>query len=228
MGMRRFLPSLLLLSLLLVAGSTATAASKPSYCSKAIKAGKGKRVAKVGGVTVFRRGQTVSLCSDKRRKSVEVYGMDPGMKIAKLVGTRSRCAAVLMSGKGRLPEILFKDLASKETSSSVVVIGYGQPAATVGSVAMASNCGVAWGESISDGATTSYAIKARGLASLTSVPSNQTTFVAAPKSAAGIAGVRAKASGKKLVVGWTEAGVKQSKTLPGDDCGLVHTSQTDC
>jgi hypothetical protein len=205
---------LAVLALALAANLSSATAATPTYCAKAIKKAKGKRDAKVAGVTVFHAGRTVYACSDKRRKSVALSFMGTGQKVAKVKAAKARCVAIVVAGNSGLPEIIWKDLASKETSTSVTTIGYGQTSAKVESLAVTTNCAAAWGESVTSGASTAYAVKARGIGSGTSLPAGSSTTVATPATADDVRHVTAAASGTRVVVGWTEAGVKQSKTLP--------------
>lgn len=212
--MRLFSLCLAILALAVVANVSVSSAAGQSFCAKAMKKAQGKRDAKVGGVTVFHRGQLLHVCSDQLRKSVAMTILDQGQKVAKVKATKSRCMAILITSKTQVPEIFWKDLGAKKPSTSASIIGYGQTAAAVGSLTVTPNCAAAWSESVTSGTTTSYAVKARHIGAGNSLPEGQAVTVATPKAADGIRNVTAKASGKQVIVGWTEAGVKQSKTLP--------------
>jgi hypothetical protein len=120
-----------------------------------------------------------------------------------------------MTGKGKLPTILFKDLAGKEIGSSETIVGYNYPAGTVGSLSVSSNCAAAWGESVTDasGATT-YRVRAKGFGAASDLQTGAVVDVAAVNAADDIAHVTLKAAGRKVAVRWTQAGAPQTKTLP--------------
>lgn len=203
-----------LLAVALSAG-TADAKKHKTFCQKAVKAEKAKVVARKGGVTVYRRGQVVSACSDAKRKAAGLLIMDPGYKVTKVAAANKRCLAFLMTGKGKLPVILVKDLAGKEIGSSETIVGFDNPAGTVGSLSVSSNCAAAWGESVTDasGATT-YRVRAKAFGAATVLPFGVVNEIATVNAADDIAHVAIKAAGRKVVVGWTQGGAPQSKTLP--------------
>jgi hypothetical protein len=203
---------LVLVALVALGGNTADA---KTYCQKATARKGTKIVARTDGVTVSREGRAVSACSDAKRVSLGLYIMDPGYKVAKVVATKHRCVAILFTAKGKLPSILFKDLAGKMIGSALVQVGFNQPAATVGSLSMSTNCAAAWGESVSDGAGgTVYRVRVKSLSSANALPDGVTTEVATVAAADDIAHVKAAASGKQVRVSWTLAGAPQSATLP--------------
>jgi hypothetical protein len=122
---------------------------------------------------------------------------------------------MLFTSKSGLPEILFKDLAGKDVGSAIQQVGYGQPAATVGSLAMSTNCAAAWGESVTDGAgTATYRVRVRTLSPANALPHGLVTEVATVAAPDDIAHVKATAAGKQVKVAWTLAGAPQSATLP--------------
>jgi hypothetical protein len=211
----RSLTAAVVLILVAFVGTTATAADARTYCQKAT-ARKGTTIlVRVDGVTVYREGRAVSACSDAKRKDLGLFIMDPGYKVAKVVSAQHRCVAILFSAKGKLPEILFKDLAGKDIGSAVETPGYGSPAATVGALSMSKNCAVAWGDAVSDGAGgTTYSIRVRTLSTANALPEGLTTTVATVAAADDIAHVKATAAGKQVRVTWTLAGAPQSATLP--------------
>jgi hypothetical protein len=197
-----------------VVGLTSTAEAK-TYCQKATK---GRKVLKrVDGVTVYSEGGSlISACSDAKRKNATLYSMDAGYKLAKVVSAKHRCLAIVVTSKTGLPEILFKDLAGKETGTAVNTIGYGAPSATVNSISMASNCAVAWGEAVSDGAGgTAFTIRARTInETYNSLPHGQAVQVATGTTADDVAHVKATAAGKLVKVNYTLSGTPQSTTVP--------------
>jgi hypothetical protein len=127
-------------------------------------------VAKKGGVTVYRRSGTFSRCSNKKRKVLALYTYDPGYKITQVAAANNRCLAVKLGGPGKLDEILIKDLAGKEIGSSVTIVGYGNPKGVVSSMSVSSNCVLAWGEAVTDGAGTStYRVRLKAFGAATDV-----------------------------------------------------------
>lgn len=78
-----------------------------------------------------------------------------GYKVSEVVVAQKRCLAILVTSPEGLPKIVFKDLAEGGNSSAVNTVAYGAQSASVASMSMSTNCAVAWGESSSDGTTTS-------------------------------------------------------------------------
>jgi hypothetical protein len=209
---RPVLAVLLLAGLLL--GGTADAKKKRTFCQKAMRAEKGKLVKKTHGVTVFRVSRTYSVCSDAKRFVAAYWSADPGEKATKIAAANKRCVAILFTSAKGLPEILFKDMGDKSPGAPAQIVGFGNPAATVGSLAVSRNCAAAWGESVTDAAgNTVYAVKVKGFGPGTSL-TTAVTNVATVKTADDIAHVGIKAASKGVTVSWTDAGAKQSKTLP--------------
>lgn len=202
------------LAVALFAG-TADAKKHQTYCQKAVKAEKAKVVAKQGGVTVYRTGRVVNACSDAKRKALGLLIMDPGYKVARVAGANKRCVAILMTGKGKLPEILTKDLAGREIGSSETIVGFNNPAGSVASLSVSSNCVAAWGESVTDGSgATTYRVRAKAFGAASALTFGLVNEIATVTAADDIAHVTIKAAGRNVVVRWTQGGTPQTKTLP--------------
>jgi hypothetical protein len=203
-----------MLAFALLAG-TADAKRKRTFCQKAVRAEKGEVVAKENGVTVYTRSRSFSACSDKKRKALGLYILDPGYRITEVEATSRRCVAIKFGGRGKLDQILFKDIAGKEIGSSVTIVGYGNPAGIVGSLAVSANCVAAWGEAVTDAAgTTTYRVRAKAFGAASDVQPgivHEIATVAAPDD---IAHVSINAAGRKATVTWTQGGARQSVTLP--------------
>jgi hypothetical protein len=200
----------LLVPLVLLAG-TADAAKRKTFCQKAAKAGHYKVFVKRNGVTVYK---DMTLCSDAKRK-VESYALDTGYKITDVVAANKRCVMVLATGKGKLPNILFKDLGGKQIGASVTIVGYGNPAGSVGSMSVSKNCVGAWGESVTDAANaTTYRVRVKAFGTASDVPSGIVNEIATVAANDDIKHVSVSDAGRKATVRWTLAGAAQSKTLP--------------
>lgn len=211
--MLRWIPTLTLtLVAALLAGPATASAAKQTYCQKKLsqQRGKPKVDKRVGGVTVYHSGSTYSACSDQLRKDYALTIVDPGQRVAKVVVARKRCVAILFSGGKSEPEILFRDLGAKATTSAVRTVGFGTPGAQVGALAMASNCSVAWSEIIGDSVT----VYGRGFPPFSAIPDNQSVQVGTAGSAAEAKTVTITAAGKGATISWINAGVKQTKSLP--------------
>jgi hypothetical protein len=206
-----------MLALALLAGSTgaADAKKKRTYCQKAVRAEKGKVVAKRNGVTVYTRGRSFSACSDAKKKVLGLYILEPGTRISLVAAANKRCVAIKWGGSGKLDQILFKDLAGKEIGSSVTIVGYNYPAGVVGSLSVSKNCVAAWGEAVTDASgAVSFRVRLKAFGAASDVQSgivHEIATVAAPDD---IKHVRVKAVGRKVTVTWTQAGAPQSMTLP--------------
>lgn len=193
-----------------------SARTTQTYCQKARSANHGILIKKVNGVTVYRVSRTVYACSDLKRKDLGLYFPDAGYKVSQVKASNSRCVAILFTSnrQNQPPEILFKDVAGREIGSSISQPGYGQPASKIGSLAVSSNCTAAWGQSVTDSAgTTTYSIVAKGFGAATDVIKGLNP-VATVTSADDIAHVTIRSSARKAIVGWTQAGARQSKTMP--------------
>jgi len=201
-------------ALALVPG-VAEAKKKKTYCQRAVALEHGKVVKKTNGVTVYTRSRSFSACSDSKRKAFGLYVLDPGYKITQVVAAKGRCVAIRYGGKGKLDQILTKDLGGKEIGSSVTVVGYNNPAGIVGSMAVSTNCVVAWGEAVTDAAgTTTYRVRLKAFGAATDVTSGVVNEIATVGSFDDIRHVSVKAVGRKVVVSWTQGGVRQSRSLP--------------
>jgi hypothetical protein len=210
--MRRLAAAVLTLAVVAAAGGDAGA--RQTYCQKRVQSEHGKVVSKQSGVTVYRSGQIYSVCSDAKRWATSVLVADPGVKPALIRAANKRCVAIVFTRPKQLPDLAVKDLAEKNTLSYHQIIGYGNPSAAVGSLAVSSNCASAWGVSISDGSgSTSYSIQAKGFGTATSLPAS-VTQVAVVNAAADTRHVGIAAAGKRVTVKWTEAGVAKQATLP--------------
>lgn len=206
--MRALAAAVITASVSLLAGG---ADARQTYCQKAARGE--KVVAKQNGVTVYRSGRVYSACSDSKRRALTLYVVDPGVKAKLVRAANGRCLSILFTGKNRLPEILFKDLGQKTSSVTVRTVGYGSPAASVGSLAVSKNCAAAWGQSISDGAgTTTRQVVAEGFGAATSLTSATTLATVAARDDTRHVGV--KAAGRRVKVSWTEKGKRKSQTLP--------------
>jgi hypothetical protein len=213
--MKQRLLVMLALAVALIVTGSADAKKKRTFCQKAVALEKGKVVAKQNGVTVYRRSRTFSACSDKKRKALALYGYDAGYRITQVEAANKRCLAVKMGGAGKLDQILFKDIAGKEIGSSIQIIGYGNPAAKVGSLSVSKNCVAAWGDAVTDAAgATTYHVRLKAFGAATDVQNGVVHEIATVAAPDDIAHVRVKAVGRKVTVTWTQGGVAQSATLP--------------
>jgi hypothetical protein len=212
--MKRLAIAMLAFSLL--AAGSADAKKKRTYCQKAVRAEKGKVVAKQNGVTVYRRGRSASACSDKKKKALGLYGYDAGYKIAQVAAANKRCVAIRFGGPGKLDEILTKDIAGREIGSSITIVGYGNPVGLVRSMSVSNNCVLAWGELVTDAAGTStYRVRAKAFGAASDVQSGIVHEIATVAGPDDIAHVTVKADGRKVTIGWTQGGAPQSRVLPG-------------
>lgn len=210
---RLLLAGLSVLAVALLAGNAD--ARKKTYCQKAVSVRHSKVVARKNGVTVYRDGSTINACSDAKRFDAGLYIMDPGYRVARVSAAKSRCLAILFTAKGQLPKILTKDLGGKTAGSSLQTIGFGYPAARVGSLSVSTNCAAAWGESVTDGAgTKAFHVQLKAFGAATDVQSGIVNEVATVKAPDDIKHVSVKAVGRKVKVRWTQGGAPQSKTLP--------------
>src|SRR6476646_8615088 len=125
------------------AGGASAAGS--SYCAKNVRVGRGTVDGHVNGVTVWHRGVVVHACSDRFRRAYALLIADRKVRVSLVRASRQRCVAIVLTSSGRLPQILFKDLAGKQVGSSAQVVGFGSTSASVGSLAVSSNCAAAWG-----------------------------------------------------------------------------------
>ena len=204
-----------MLALALLVTGSADAKKKRTFCQKAVAREKARVVAKENGVTVHRRSRTFTACSNKYRKNLGLYSYDAGYRIKEVEATSKRCLAVLMSGAGKLDEILFKDIAGKEIGSSVQIIGFGNPAGTVGSLSVSKNCVAAWGEAVTDSAgATGYRVRLKAFGAASDVMPGVVHEIATVSAPDDIAHVGVKAVGRKVTVTWTQGGAAQSRTLP--------------
>lgn len=209
----RVIAAIAVLAVVLLAGS-ADAARKKTFCQKWVKADKGKVVSNKNGVTVYTRSRSVSACTDRYRKALGLYGFDPGYRVSQVAAANKRCVAIKFSGKGKLDEILFKDVAGKEIGSSVTIVGYNYPSGLVGSLSVSDNCVAAWGEAVSDGSTTTYRVRLKAFGAASDVKPGIVHEIATVPAQDDIEHVSVKAAGRKVVVRWTQGGVAQTKTLP--------------
>jgi hypothetical protein len=205
-----------MLALAFLAGSAdANARKKRTYCQKAVSREHGKIVEKENGVTVYTRSRTFSACSDAKKKVLGLYILDPGYRITEVEATSKRCLAVKFGGRGKLDQILFKDIAGKEIGSSITIVGYNNPAGIVGSLSVSTNCVAAWGEAVTDAAgTTTFRVRLKAFGAASDVQPgivHEIATVAAPDD---IKHVSVKSSGRKVTVTWTQGGARQSMTLP--------------
>jgi hypothetical protein len=205
--MRRVLVPLLLLALAAGAAAVPADAAKRPSCATLAKRAKAKVVKRSGPLTVYQRRDVVGVCDAKLRKRQSLGVLNPGTKVTDALGVRGRCAFVVAAGDDGKPDLYFKDLPRSGTNTFPV--GFGQGDAAIGSIALASNCAAAWGE-VSGGV---YRIRATGITSATSL-SDGTTDLATVAGPDDIAHVTAKAAGKRVTVGWTSAGARQSLTIP--------------
>ncbi len=201
-----------LASVLIATG--AQASSHPTYCQKKVHAGHATVVKHTHGVTVYHHGQVYGACSDARRKVLDLLIADPGMRATKVAASSSRCVAILFTGHNSLPQILFKDLAGKEAGSSEFIVGYGNSAASVGSLAVSSNCAAAWGEAVANGSGGfTYRVQAKGFGAATSL-TTAVTAVATVPAVDDVRHVGIRSAGRGVTVSWTLSGARQTRSLP--------------
>jgi hypothetical protein len=97
----------------------------------------------------------------------------------------------------------------------VTIVGYNNPVGLVGSLSVSRNCVAAWGEAVTDAAgTTTYRVRAKAFGAATDVKSGIVYEIATGAAADDVKHVSVKASGRKVVVSWTQGGARQSTTLP--------------
>jgi hypothetical protein len=169
-------------------------AAGSSYCAKNVRVGRGVVDARVNGVTVWHRGVVVHACSDRFRRAYALLIADKKVRISLVRASKQRCVAIVLTSTGRLPQILFKDLAGKQLGSSSQVVGFGNASASVGSLAVSSNCAAAWGQTVVDSAGTT------------------TSSIVA--SVADTSNVAILAAGRGVTVSWKQSGVAQVASLP--------------
>ena len=216
--MRTLVAASLTLAVLAVTGVDAGA--KQTYCQKTIAALEGKVSWHKHGVTLYRTHSGSSriwgACSDAKRSARTVY-VDSSSNKAKPKLIRvagKRCVAIEFKARKKLPELAMKDLVEKNALFYTFPLGNGNPSAAVGSLAVSSNCAVAWGESDTDGSgLTSHHIRALGFSKATSLSGN-VTEVATVNTPADTKHVGIKAAHKRVKVKWTESGVVKRVTLP--------------
>lgn len=200
------------LSATLAAG--AGGASSGGYCSKIVRGARGTVDARVNGVTVWHRGVVIHACSDRFRRAYALLIADRKVRVARVRASRQRCVAIALTTPGKLPQILFRDLAGKQSDSAVQVVGFGSASATIGSLAVSSNCAAAWGQTVVDAAgaaTSSIVAKGFGAATAMTAAVDQIAIVPSP---ADTANVDVLAAGRGITVSWKQAGVRQVASLP--------------
>jgi hypothetical protein len=131
----------------------APAAPRPTYCQSVAIARKAKRFGVNHRVVLLRRAGELILCSDVRRKAVTLPS--GGGTPARFLAVENKCALVLTTRPRSLPALVSVDLRTafrRPTSSAgITPIGYGNPSATVVSLALASNCVAASGAVVDQG-----------------------------------------------------------------------------
>jgi hypothetical protein len=210
--------ALLLLSIALALGTTAVpgaqAKAPATFCGKVVHNGRGTIDRRVNGVTVWHRGLVIHACSDRFRRAYVLLIADQGVRVALVRAARQRCVAIVLTKAGTLPEIVLKDLAAKRDDSIGQTVGFGAASASVGSLAVSSNCAAAWGQTIIDAsgaATSSVVAKGFGAATSLTAAVSEVAIVAGPDDTKDVA---IAAAGRGVTVSWREGGQSRAVSLP--------------
>jgi len=196
--------------------ATASAAKRPTYCETTAKAAKAKRVASSGRTVLLReRNNFMLLCSDKRRKAVEVTSSAGGAP-ARFAAVEGQCAIVLTTKRGTLPELVSVDLKtayrSSHATAGVIPIGFGNPSATVVSLVMSSNCIAAAGAVVDTGGGTVD----RRIDTVQILKGGAHTMLASGiPTTSDLKHLSIRAQGKGALVSWTQNGTPVSRPLAG-------------
>jgi hypothetical protein len=189
-------------------------AKRQTYCQKAASALKAKRFGASGNVILLRRGTTMTLCSDKRKKAATLAST--GQTPSKFRAVENKCAVIVTTKRGELPEVLSVDLKTtfrkSSASAGATPIGFGNPAATVLSFALASNCVAATGAVVSLGAG---AVDRRIDTVQILSGGRHTIFASAIPTDADLRKLALRPQGKGALVSWTENGAPVSRPLAG-------------
>ena len=212
LAMRALAAATVAVALSAVCAAGANAAGS-SYCAKNVRGGRGTVDARVNGVTVWHRGVVVHACSDRFRRTYALLIVDKKVRISLVRASHQRCVAIVLTSTGKLPQILFKDLAGKQVGSTAQVVGFGSASASVGSLSVSSNCAAAWGQTAIDaaGAATS-SIVAKGFGAATSLTTAVSQIAIVP-AAADTTNVAILTAGRGVTVSWKQGGIVQLATL---------------
>lgn len=189
-------------------------AKKPTYCQSAAKVLKATRFGVSGKVVLLRRGTELTLCSDKRRKAATLAST--GMAPSKFLAVENKCAVVLTTKRGALPALLSVDLKSafrkSSASANVTPIGFGNPAATVVKLVLASNCVTATGAVVDQGG----GVVDRRIDTVQPLSGGRhTIFVSGIPTTDDLKHLALRPQGKGALVLWTENGAQTSRALAG-------------
>lgn len=199
-----------------IATTAQAAARRPTYCESTAKAAKAVRVAVSGRTVLLReRSNFMLLCSDRRRKAVEVTS-SAGGALARFVAVDSQCAVILTTKRGKLPELVSVDLKTafraSHATAGVIPIGFGNPSATVVSLVMSSNCIAASGAVVDTGGGTLD----RRIDTVQVLKGGaHTVFASGIPTTADLKRLSIRAQGRGALVSWTENGAPKSQPLAG-------------
>ncbi|HZO37002.1 MAG TPA: hypothetical protein VFB41_09020 [Solirubrobacteraceae bacterium] len=212
--MRALAAAIVAVALSAAFATVAGAATSSGYCARNVKLGRGTVDRRVNGVTVWHRGVVVHACSDRFRRAYALMIVDSKARVSLVRASKQRCVAIALTRTGKLPQILFKDLAGKDVGTSVQVVGFGAASASIGSLAVSANCAAAWGQTVVDAAgTTTSSIVAKGFGAATALTS-AVSEIAIVASAADTTNVAMLAAGRGVTVSWKQSGVRQAASLP--------------
>lgn len=192
----------------------AAAKTPTTFCGKVVHAARGTIDRRVNGVTVWHRGLVIHACSDRFRRAYALLIAGKGVRVALVRASNRRCLAIVLAKAGALPQIVFRDLAGKQADSAAQTVGFGASSASVGSLAVSSNCAAAWGQTVTDaGGASVSSIVAKGFGAATALSSavSQIAIVVGPDDTKNVDVI---AAGRSVTVSWKESGVRKAAALP--------------
>ena len=213
-SMRAFAVALTVLALGATLSAQAVAKTPRTFCGKIVHAARGTIDRRVNGVTVWHRGLVIHACSDRFRREYALLITGKGVRVALVRASNRRCLALVLSKAGALPQIVFRDLGARQGDSAAQTVGFGAVSASVGSLAVSSNCAAAWGQTVTDaagGSVSSIIAKGFGAATALSSAASQIAIVAGPDDTKNVDVV---AADRGVTVSWKESGARKAASLP--------------